>query len=79
MQSGTEALAVGAQTGVVIDAVDKAFGAGGRAAGVSLDVAAGEFVAVVGPERLRQVDPAGARLRARPRRMRAGSRRRPRR
>jgi ABC-type nitrate/sulfonate/bicarbonate transport system ATPase subunit len=49
MQSGTEALAVGAQTGVVIDAVDKSFGPVAALRAISLDVAAGEFVAVVGP------------------------------
>ena len=49
MQSGTEALAVGAQTGVVIDAVDKSFGPVAALREISLDVAAGEFVAVVGP------------------------------
>ena len=49
MHSGAGALAVKAQTGVVIDAVDKSFGPVAALQGISLDVAAGEFVAVAGP------------------------------
>ena len=44
--------------------VAKAFGAVEALDGVSLRAAAGEIVAVVGPERVREVDAARARLRA---------------
>ena len=63
MQSGAEALAVEAQAGVVIDAVDKSFGPWRPSTASRSTSRAGEFVAVVGPERLRQVHAAGARLR----------------
>ena len=68
---------VGARaTRCALEGVSRAFAARGRARpsprcdGVSLHAAPGEVVAVVGPERLRQVDAAGAGLRP------AGARRR---